>query len=53
MRYGQALFGWQEVGFRSLVALATITHVGAVILPSTALANQAYSTPGDRRAGDG
>jgi hypothetical protein len=36
--YGQGLFGWQEVGFRTPVALAAITEVGALITLSTALA---------------
>ena len=36
--YGQGLFGWQEAGFRTPVALAVITEVGAVILLSMALA---------------
>jgi hypothetical protein len=36
--YGQGLFGWQEVGFRTPVALAAITEVGAAIVLSTALA---------------
>jgi hypothetical protein len=35
--YGQGLFGWQEVGFRTPVALAVITEVGALITLSTAL----------------
>jgi hypothetical protein len=36
--YGQGLFGWQEAGFRTPVAVAAITEVGAVIALSTALA---------------
>ena len=36
--YGQGLFGWQEAGFRTPVALAMITEAGAVILLATALA---------------
>ncbi len=36
--YGRGLFGWQEGGFRTPVAIAVITEVGAVILLSTALA---------------
>jgi hypothetical protein len=36
--YGQGLFGWQEAGFRTAVALAVIAEVGAVILLSIALA---------------
>jgi hypothetical protein len=39
--YGQGLFGWQEAGFRTPVALAVIAEVGAVILLSTALAVRA------------
>ena len=36
--YGEGLFGWQEAGFRTPVALAMITEAGAVILLATALA---------------
>jgi hypothetical protein len=36
--YGNGLFGWQEAGFRTPVALAMITEAGAVILLATALA---------------
>ena len=36
--YGTGLFGWQEGGFRTPVALAMITEAGAVILLATALA---------------
>ena len=39
--YGQGLFGWQEAGFRTPVALAVITEVAAVILLSTALTARA------------
>jgi hypothetical protein len=35
--YGTGLFGWQEGGFRTPVALAMITEAGAVILLATAL----------------
>ena len=35
--YGQGLFGWQEAGFRTPVALAVITEAGAVILLAAAL----------------
>jgi hypothetical protein len=35
--YGNGLFGWQEAGFRTPVALAMITEAGAVILLATAL----------------
>lgn len=36
--YGNGLFGWQEGGFRTPIALAVIAEVGAVILLSMALA---------------
>jgi hypothetical protein len=36
--YGTGLFGWQEAGFRTPVALAMITEAAAVILLATALA---------------
>lgn len=39
--YGQGLFGWQEGGFRTPVAIAVLTEVGAVALLSTALAARA------------
>jgi hypothetical protein len=32
MSYGHGLFGWQEAGFRTSVALALVTEIGAVIL---------------------
>ena len=35
--YGEGLFGWQEAGFRTPIAVAVITEVGAVILLSTGL----------------
>jgi hypothetical protein len=35
--YGQGLFGWQEFGFRTAVALAVITEAGAAILLPVAL----------------
>jgi hypothetical protein len=35
--YGQGLFGWQEFGFGTAVALAVIAEIGAVILLSAAL----------------
>ena len=35
--YGHGLFGWQEGGFRTPVALAMLTETGAVILLATAL----------------
>ena len=36
--YGNGLFGWQEAGFRTAIALVLIAEVGAVILLSAALA---------------
>ena len=39
--YGHGLFGWQEGGFRTPVALAMITEAGAVILLATALTLEA------------
>jgi hypothetical protein len=36
--YGDGLFGWQDFGFRTAIALAVITEVGSVILVSAALA---------------
>jgi hypothetical protein len=38
--YGQGLFGWQEGGFRTEVALAVISEAGAVVALCTALALQ-------------
>jgi hypothetical protein len=35
--YGQGLFGWQEVGFRTAIVLVLIAEVGAVICLATAL----------------
>jgi hypothetical protein len=35
--YGTGLFGWQEAGFRTPIALAMIFEAGAVILLATAL----------------
>ena len=35
--YGTGLFGWQEGGFRTPVALAMLTEAGAVILLAAAL----------------
>lgn len=35
--YGTGLFGWQEAGFRTPVALTMITEAAAVILLATAL----------------
>jgi hypothetical protein len=36
--YGRGLFGWHEAGFRTPVAWAVLTEVGAVILLTSALA---------------
>jgi hypothetical protein len=36
--YGRGLFGFYEAGFRTAIALAVITELGAVIVLSTALA---------------
>jgi hypothetical protein len=36
--YGQGLFGWQEVGFRTPIALAASFEAGAVVFLSAALA---------------
>jgi hypothetical protein len=35
--YGQGLFGWQEAGFQTPVALAVLTEAGATVLLATAL----------------
>jgi hypothetical protein len=39
--YGQGLFGWQDGGFRTPVALAVIAEVAAVVLLTAALAGSA------------
>jgi hypothetical protein len=44
--YGHGLFGWQESGFRTPVALAVLTEVGATILLAIALTAQATRRPG-------
>jgi hypothetical protein len=36
--YGNGLFGWQEVGWRTAIAVAVISEAGAVIVLSAALA---------------
>jgi hypothetical protein len=36
--YGRGLFGWQEIGFRTEIALALVTEAGAVAALSAALA---------------
>jgi hypothetical protein len=46
--YGEGLFGWQEVGFRTPVALVLIVEVGAVILLSAALATKSALQPAPR-----
>jgi hypothetical protein len=43
------LFGWQETGFRTPVAVAVLTEVGATILLAIALTAQATRRPGSRR----
>jgi hypothetical protein len=43
--YGQGLFGWQEAGFRTPIAIAVIAEVAAVILLATALATDVYGAP--------
>jgi hypothetical protein len=44
--YGHGLFGWQESGFRTPVALAVLTEGGATILLAIALTAQATRRPG-------
>jgi hypothetical protein len=44
--YGHGLFGWQEFGFRTPIALAMITEIGSVILLASALA---ATGPGQQR----
>ena len=39
--YGHGLFGWQEAGFRTPVALAVIAEVGAGVLLTAALTGSA------------
>jgi hypothetical protein len=39
--YGNGLFGWQEVGWRTAVALTVICEAGAVIVLSAALGSAA------------
>jgi hypothetical protein len=41
--YGHGLLGWQEAGFRTSVALALVTEVGAVILLCMALTARTMS----------
>jgi hypothetical protein len=48
--YGHGLFGWQEAGFRTSVALALVAEVGAVILLSTALAMAVLRTAAETEA---
>jgi hypothetical protein len=42
--YGHGLFGWQEGGFRSSVAIAVLTEAGAVIMLTLALAARGRRT---------
>jgi hypothetical protein len=51
LSYGNGLFGWQEAGFRTPVALALITEVGAVILMATALMLEPWFSAARRTAG--
>jgi energy-converting hydrogenase Eha subunit B len=39
--YGHGLFGWQEGGFRTAIAIAVITEICAAILLSAALTTAA------------
>jgi hypothetical protein len=48
--YGHGLFGWQEAGFRTPVALAMITEAAAVILLATALTLEPEASMTSRRA---
>ena len=48
--YGTGLFGWQEAGFRTPVALTMITEAAAVILSATALTLQPPQLPHGRMA---
>jgi hypothetical protein len=41
VRYAHGLFGWQEAGFRTAVAIAVITEICAAILLSAALTTAA------------
>jgi hypothetical protein len=45
--YGQGLFGWQEGGFRTAVAIAVTTEMCAAILLSAALATAAVRRHGN------
>jgi len=49
--YGNGLFGWQEAGFRTPVALAMITEVGAVIVLAAALVLESRFSAARRTAG--
>jgi len=49
--YGNGLFGWQEAGFRTPVALAMITEVGAVIVLAAALVLESRFSGARRTAG--
>ena len=48
--YGSGLFDWREVGFRTPVALAVITEVGAVVALAAALAVSTMRALGPARA---
>jgi hypothetical protein len=39
--YGRGFLGWHEAGFRTSVAVAVITEVGAVVLLTAALTGSA------------
>jgi hypothetical protein len=43
--YAHGLFGWQEVGWRTGVAVAVITEVGAIIALTAALATATMARP--------
>jgi hypothetical protein len=45
--YGNGLFGWQEVGWRTAVSLAVISETGTVILLAAALAAPAALRQGE------
>ena len=41
MNYGQGIFGWQEAGFRTPVALAMVSEAAAVLFLGAGLASRA------------
>ena len=47
MSYGHGLFGWQEGGFRTAIAIAVTTEMCAAILLSAALATAAVRRHGN------